>query len=218
MLVICEDCAKKYNIDESRIKGNRARFTCNECGHIIIVDKSDFSRSLISSATDHSSSPSSIDLLREMEAPLSSNENSEGETPGQTNNIDGADTNKSDVTKNKGLSITAYFLIAGTLSFFIINAGIGYILLQHYSKIASQQMELHSGMLMTSVLVLLVSWLISFAILFGIGAYLTKAVNKISDTLNRMNQGEKELEIVVKGPSELTNMAQIVSSICSKNR
>ena len=218
MLVICEDCAKKYNIDESRIKGNRARFTCNECGHIIIVDKSDFSRSLISSATDHSSSPSSIDLLREMEAPLSSNENSEGETPGQTNNIDGADTNKSDVTKNKGLSITAYFLIAGTLSFFIINAGIGYILLQHYSKIASQQMELHSGMLMTSVLVLLVSWLISFAILFGFGAYLTKTVNKISDTLNRMNQGEKELEIVVKGPSELTNMAQIVSSICSKNR
>jgi methyl-accepting chemotaxis protein len=219
MLVICEDCAKKYNIDESRIKGNRARFTCNECGHIIIVDKADFSRSLISSAADQSSSSSSIDLLKEMEAPLLSKENSEGDAPGQTNNSNnGSDFNKSDVTKNKSLSITAYFLIAGALSFFITNAGIGYILLQHYSKIASQQMELHSGMLITSILVLLGSWVISFIILFGIGAYLSKTVNRISDSLNRINQGEKELEIVVKGPKELINMAQIVSSMCYKNR
>jgi methyl-accepting chemotaxis protein len=219
MLVICEDCAKKYNIDESRIKGNRARFTCNECGHIIIVDKADFSRSLISSAAHQSSSSSSIDLLKEMEAPLLSKENSERDAPGQTNNSNnGSDFNKSDVTKNKGLSITAYFLIAGALSFFITNAGIGYILLQHYSKIASQQMELHSGMLITSILVLLGSWVISFIILFGIGAYLSKTVNRISDSLNRINQGEKELEIVVKGPKELINMAQIVSSMCYKNR
>ncbi len=39
MLVICEDCAKKYNIDESRIKGEKAKFTCMECGHIIVVEK-----------------------------------------------------------------------------------------------------------------------------------------------------------------------------------
>jgi len=220
MLVICEDCAKKYNIDESRIKGNRARFTCNECGHIIIVNKKDLTRSLISSNNSGESSPSSsIDLLREMEAPLLSKENIEGDASGQTNNTNiGSDFNKSGGTKNKGMSITAYFLIAGALSFFITNAGIGYILLQHYSKIASQQIELHSGMLITSVLVLLGSWLISFIILFGIGAYLSKAINKISDSLNRINQGEKELEIVVKGPKELTNMAQIVSSMCSKNR
>ena len=39
MLVICEDCAKKYNVDETRIKGDKARFTCQECGHIIVVIK-----------------------------------------------------------------------------------------------------------------------------------------------------------------------------------
>lgn len=39
MLVICEDCAKKYNIDENKIKGDRARFSCYECGHIIVVIK-----------------------------------------------------------------------------------------------------------------------------------------------------------------------------------
>ena len=39
MLVICEDCSKKYNVDESKIKGTRARFSCQECGHIIVVVK-----------------------------------------------------------------------------------------------------------------------------------------------------------------------------------
>ncbi len=84
MLVICEDCAKKYNIDESRIKGNRARFTCNECGHIIIVDKTDLTRSLISSNNSKGmSSASSIDLLREMEAPLAPLSNGENLTSHQ---------------------------------------------------------------------------------------------------------------------------------------
>ena len=218
MLVICEDCAKKYNIDESRIKGNRARFTCNACGHIIIVDKSDFSRTLFRSAVDHTSPSSSLDLLKEMEAPLTSETNSEGETPAQSNDNDETGANKSGATKSKGLTITSYFLIAGALSFFITNAGIGYILLQHYSKIASQQMELHSGMLITSILVLLGSWAISFVILFGMGAYLSRAVNKMTTTLNRINRGEKELEIVVKGPKELTSLAQVASSLCRKIR
>lgn len=39
MLVICEDCAKKYDVDENQIKGDRARFSCYECGHIIVVIK-----------------------------------------------------------------------------------------------------------------------------------------------------------------------------------
>lgn len=41
MLAICEECSKKYNIDESKMKGPRARFSCQECGHIIVVVKSD---------------------------------------------------------------------------------------------------------------------------------------------------------------------------------
>lgn len=39
MLAICEECSKKYNIDESKMKGDRARFSCQECGHIIVVIK-----------------------------------------------------------------------------------------------------------------------------------------------------------------------------------
>ena len=39
MLAICEDCSKKYHVDESKMKGARARFSCKECGHIIVVVK-----------------------------------------------------------------------------------------------------------------------------------------------------------------------------------
>lgn len=47
MLVICEDCAKKYHIDENRIKGQRAKFACKACGHIIVVEKPEQSDSPI---------------------------------------------------------------------------------------------------------------------------------------------------------------------------
>lgn len=39
MLAICEECSKKYNIDESKMIGQRARFACRECGHVIVVVK-----------------------------------------------------------------------------------------------------------------------------------------------------------------------------------
>jgi predicted Zn finger-like uncharacterized protein len=39
MLAICEECSKKYNVDESKMQGTRARFSCQECGHIIVVVK-----------------------------------------------------------------------------------------------------------------------------------------------------------------------------------
>ena len=40
MIAICEDCSKKYDIDESKMKTDRARFSCYECGHLIVVEKS----------------------------------------------------------------------------------------------------------------------------------------------------------------------------------
>ena len=39
MIVICEECGKKYRIDASKIKGNAARFKCRVCTHMIMVSK-----------------------------------------------------------------------------------------------------------------------------------------------------------------------------------
>ena len=39
MIVICEECGKKYRIDPSKIKGGAARFKCRVCTHMIMVSK-----------------------------------------------------------------------------------------------------------------------------------------------------------------------------------
>ena len=39
MIVICEECGKKYRIDVAKIKGSAARFKCRVCTHMIMVAK-----------------------------------------------------------------------------------------------------------------------------------------------------------------------------------
>ena len=39
MIVICEECGKKYRIEASKIKGAAARFKCRVCTHMIVVTK-----------------------------------------------------------------------------------------------------------------------------------------------------------------------------------
>lgn len=39
MVVICEECGKKYRIDPSKIKGRAASFKCRACTHVIVVAK-----------------------------------------------------------------------------------------------------------------------------------------------------------------------------------
>jgi HAMP domain-containing protein len=39
MIVICEECGKKYRIDATKIKGTAARFKCRVCTHMIVVAK-----------------------------------------------------------------------------------------------------------------------------------------------------------------------------------
>jgi predicted Zn finger-like uncharacterized protein len=39
MIVICEECGRKYRIDPSKIKGKAASFKCRSCTHVIVVSK-----------------------------------------------------------------------------------------------------------------------------------------------------------------------------------
>jgi predicted Zn finger-like uncharacterized protein len=39
MIIICEECGKKYRIDPSKIKGQAASFKCRACTHLIVVSK-----------------------------------------------------------------------------------------------------------------------------------------------------------------------------------
>jgi HAMP domain-containing protein len=39
MIVLCEECGKKYRIDPAKIKGMAASFKCRVCAHLIVVSK-----------------------------------------------------------------------------------------------------------------------------------------------------------------------------------
>lgn len=39
MIVVCEECGKKYNIDPNKIPGEKAKFRCKSCQNIIVVKK-----------------------------------------------------------------------------------------------------------------------------------------------------------------------------------
>jgi len=39
MIVICEECGKKYRIEPAKIKGRAASFKCRACEHLIVVSK-----------------------------------------------------------------------------------------------------------------------------------------------------------------------------------
>ena len=39
MIVICEECGKKYRIDPNKIRGRAASFKCRQCSHFIMVRK-----------------------------------------------------------------------------------------------------------------------------------------------------------------------------------
>ena len=39
MIVICEECGKKYRIDPAKIEGKAASFKCHICRHVIMVLK-----------------------------------------------------------------------------------------------------------------------------------------------------------------------------------
>ncbi|MFC1811573.1 cache domain-containing protein [Thermodesulfobacteriota bacterium] len=39
MVIICEECGRKYKIDPSKMKGEEAKFKCKSCSHMIVVNK-----------------------------------------------------------------------------------------------------------------------------------------------------------------------------------
>jgi len=39
MIIICEECGKKYRVDASKIKGETAKVKCRSCNHLITVSK-----------------------------------------------------------------------------------------------------------------------------------------------------------------------------------
>lgn len=117
MLVICEDCAKKFNIDEEQITGKKAKFTCNECGHIIIVEK-----------------PPTSPPPEEKE-PLEGKVNDRHKIAKETKKV----------PPGKGVSIRAYLLLTMVAGFILISGAFAYLYLKYIPEIINGQIELRTS-------------------------------------------------------------------------
>jgi predicted Zn finger-like uncharacterized protein len=60
MIVICEECGKKYRIDASKMKGTAARFKCRVCTHVIVVSKPQ-SASAVTAVADFSATKTEVE-------------------------------------------------------------------------------------------------------------------------------------------------------------
>ena len=128
MLVICEDCAKKYNIDETKIKGESARFACQECGHIIVVEKPEIIDYPSEEGAGSANSDRTGDESRQ-ESKQRSGESSSVGTPAST---------------GKGLPISAYLLLTLITGFLVISGTFSYLYLKYIPEIINHQIELRT--------------------------------------------------------------------------
>ena len=206
MLVICEDCAKKYNIDESRIKGRRARFTCNQCGHIIIVDKDDLTRSLLTGKK--SPYEPTLDLLKEMEVPLTT-----GTDPSQAA-LDRTATRthqQEELVKrqNRGIPVFVYFLVIMLCFLACVSLVFGYLYSGHLQAnylADALQPGLRTQLLLESSLIFGVAGTITLTVFCILSRSLHAKFKRQVENANLISIGEYDIPLETRGPKEIRDL------------
>ena len=146
MLVICEECAKKYNIDENRIKGTRARFSCLECGHIIVVEKPQ---------PRQADTPEDKEIATTGEQPTAHEPAvTDSTAPGTGPSAVAEETKKKASAsqrrpsragkKSRGVPITVSLLITLTIGFLTITGVMGYLFLKYIPELMNRQADLRT--------------------------------------------------------------------------
>lgn len=214
MLVICEDCAKKYNIDESRIKSKRARFSCKECGHIIIIDKDDLTRSLLTGKTVGSPSPT-LDLLREMEVPLAASASDAAAM------APSAPQDALIRRKNRGIPVFAFFLIIMLMFLVVLSLLFGYFYSghlegQYLADIFRQQPGLRMQFLLESSLIFGLAGSCILFLFCVLARSMHAKFKQQVESANQLSIGEYDTVIDTKGPREIRDMAFALERIRSR--
>ncbi len=154
MLVICEDCAKKYSIDEKRIKAPKVKFNCRACNHIIIVEKPKSTEESQQNISDLFSPSGQQEYIN--------NPQEEYSLKGQRKekNIDNftaptatvrAALRHSATASGKGAHFFVYLLTVMVIGFLLITAFFDYFYLNTIPGVLQNQLELRSLVLTESL-------------------------------------------------------------------
>lgn len=124
MLIICEDCGKKFNVDENRIKTKKAKFTCNKCGHVIVVEKP------VAKA---------FDPIREKVS------SSKGEEERDHADPERSSSGRKKKYASKGIPISVYIFLTLITGFLMVSGAFGYLYFKYIPNIINNQIELRTS-------------------------------------------------------------------------
>lgn len=135
MLVICEDCGKKYHIDGTRITAKKAQFTCRECDHVVVVERPDNLRALaekkkMAAAEDKPHGGATVSGEKGQQKA------GESATPAP------ALKKKGSVLRNQGVPLAVYILLTSVVGFLMVGGAFGYLHFRYIPEIINDQMEL----------------------------------------------------------------------------
>jgi HAMP domain-containing protein len=149
MLVICEECAKKYNIDTDQIQDEVARFSCFECGHMIVVEKPSVSSSGMGDEEGEISAgnedlPGTSDRGLEESEPSTADDEITSDTATENGEVKQAHK-KVEKTPGRGMPLFFYLFFTMTATFLTICAVIGYLYFQYIPALLNEQIELRTS-------------------------------------------------------------------------
>ncbi|MDH3349158.1 MAG: zinc-ribbon domain-containing protein [Desulfobulbaceae bacterium] len=212
MLVICEECAKKYNVDERKIKGERATFHCKQCSHQIIVQKPRQSTVKLPNESRQESMGQENDNAS-VAAPATQGESGakavKSPAPPRVT-PQSIKTGPSGVRKKKktNMSVGFYFLVAMLIGFAAITGGIGYLYFFYIPEVTGKPVDLEVLSSSLSLTIVVAIWFIGIISFFFLARFITKPLQELTAIVHRISLGELDLTIEPKGPREIQELAK----------
>jgi predicted Zn finger-like uncharacterized protein len=231
MIVICEECGKRYRVDPSKIKGKAASFKCHICRHVIMVLKA----RLIPPQPDSKMKVKSTTIIDDRLTADSADTKDGMPTADQTK----------PVTRHRrkagGFGLRAKMLLLFLFIPLILTAGLSLFYLWHFENISrllvqesskivtqlakekianisaatammqSQAEELTNKARIIALMMLGATLLLIGVIVFIYVHRLTGKIKLLTEVAERISLGELEIEVETKSRDEIGELAEAIA-------
>ena len=212
MLVICEECAKKYNVDEKKIKGERATFHCKQCSHQIIVQKPRQSTVKLPSESRQNAIQHEKSDIASVTDPVHQGVPIGGAVKSVAPQVtpQSIKTGSSGVRKKKktNMSVGFYFLVAMLIGFAAITGGVGYLYFFYIPEVTGKPVDMMVLSSSISLSIVVAIWFIGLISFFFLARFITKPLQELTAIVHRISLGELDLTIEPKGPREIQELGK----------
>ncbi len=154
MIVRCEECGKKYRIDETKLKGKKASVKCKSCDSMIeiiipepvesVEEKEQISEDLVSLSSISESAPKDETLAQEFRPPISEEPVSKQPPAGLKSELKPKDMPKRKTSGLRGLTIGIKLLIMFLAFVIIMGSVLAFVYLKYVPSLMSEQIGLRT--------------------------------------------------------------------------